>query len=116
MGTPFVQLSFEKFGTWTTKIYLKTVWKNLGGLEIELFWSELPLLPLQIEGDTYIVAEFYGLYDMDNRTIRRLNRVGLPMDIYAMSDLATENGLSIWQDMAAACTPGAEEKIQHEWM
>ena len=56
MGTPFVQLPSEKFGTWTTKTWLKMMWKNLGRLEIELLWSDLPSLTLQKEGDKYIMA------------------------------------------------------------
>ena len=52
---------------------------------------------------------------MGKRTMRILNRVRLPMEIYAMSDLATGNGLSIRQDMVAKCTPGTEEEIQYEW-
>ena len=52
MGTPFVQLPFEKFGTWRTETWLKMMWKNLGGLDIELLWIDLPYLPLQIERDT----------------------------------------------------------------
>ena len=91
------------------------MWKNLGSLEIQLLWSDLPSLPLHIQGDTYIMAEFAVLYDMDKRTMRRLNQLFLSMEIYTMSDLATGNGLSICQDIVAACTPGMEEQSQYKW-
>ena len=52
MVTPFVELPFEKFGMCTNKTWLKMMWKNLGGLDIELLWIDLPYLPLQIERDT----------------------------------------------------------------
>ena len=48
------------------------------------------------------MKEFDGMYDMDKRTIMRLNRVCLSIEIYAISDLATGNDLSIRQDMVAA--------------
>ena len=114
MGIPFVQLIFVKFGTWTTKTWLKTMWKNRGSLEIELILRDLPYLLLQREGCTCIMTEFDGLYDIDKRTIRRLNRVRLSMEIYVMSDLATGNGLRIWQDIVAACTPEMEEQSQYK--
>ena len=41
MGTPFIQPPFKKFGMWTTKLLLKTMWKNQGGLEIELLWNDI---------------------------------------------------------------------------
>ena len=109
MGTSFVQLNFEKFGTCTTETWLKMMWNNLRILEIELLWSEPLSLPLHIEWETYIMEEFAGLYDMDKRTTRRLNQVRLPMKIYALSDLATGNGLSIRQDIVSSCTPGTEK-------
>ena len=34
MGTPLVQLPYEKFGTWKSETLLTTMWKNLGCLEI----------------------------------------------------------------------------------
>ena len=46
MGTPFVKIPFEKFGTWTTETWLKMMWKNLWRLDIELLWSYLPYLPI----------------------------------------------------------------------
>ena len=46
MGISFVQLSFEKFGMWTIKTWLEKMWNNLGILEIELLWSDLPSLTL----------------------------------------------------------------------
>ena len=61
------------------------------------------------------MVESAGLYDMYKRTIWRLNHVCLSMDIYAMSYLARVNVLSIWQDMVATFTPGAEEQSQSEW-
>ena len=91
------------------------MWNNLGRLEIELLWLELLSLPLQIEWGTYTMTEFAGLYDMDNRTMRILNRVRLSMEIYAMSDLTTGNGLSIHKDMVAACILGTKEHSQYEW-
>ena len=81
MRIPLVKLPFENFGMWKTKIWLKTMWNNLGRLEIELLWIELLSLPLQIEWGTYTMTEFAGLYDMDNRTMRILNRVRLSMEI-----------------------------------
>ena len=51
LGTPIVQLPFHKFSTWTTETWLKMMWNNLGGLEIELLWSDLTSLPMHIEGD-----------------------------------------------------------------
>ena len=36
------------------------------------------------------------------------------MEIYVMSDLATGNGLRIWQDIVAACTPEMEEQSQYK--
>ena len=89
MGKTFVQLTLDNFGTWTTGTWLKMMWKNLGILEIELLRRDIPSLTLQIERDTYIMVEFSSLYDMDKRTIGRLDCVRLSMDIYAMSDLAT---------------------------
>ena len=115
MGTPFVKLPFEKFGTFTNQKLLKIMWKNLGSLEKELLWRDLPSLPLQREGDTYIMADFSSLYDMYKRTISRLKQVRLSMKIYAMSDLTTGNSLSIQQDMVVVCTPGTEEQNQYEW-
>ena len=79
MGIPFIQLNFENFGKWTTKICLKTTRKNLGSLEIELLWSDLPYLLLNIEGDKYTMEDFSGPYDMDKITMRRMNRVRLSM-------------------------------------
>ena len=79
MGTPFVQLPFEKFGMWTTETWLKMMWNNLGILEIELFWCNLPSLPLHRERDRYRMAEFSGLYDMYRRKMRILNCVRLSM-------------------------------------
>ena len=108
IGTSFVQLPFEKFDTCTNETWLKMMWKNLGSLDIELLWSYIPYLPLHIEGDICIMAEFYGLCDMDKRTIRILNRLRMSMEMYAMSDLATGNGLSIQQDMVAAFTAVTE--------
>ena len=61
------------------------------------------------------MVEFSGLYDIDKRPTRRLNCVCISMEIYAISDLATGNGLSIEQYMVAACTPGTEEQNQYEW-
>ena len=54
------------------------------------------------------MAEFDGLYDMDGRILRMLNQVHLSMEIYVVSYLATENGLSIRKDMVSAFTPGTE--------
>ena len=34
MGTPFVQLPFQKLVTWTTKTWLNMMCKNLGSLDI----------------------------------------------------------------------------------
>ena len=34
IGTPFIQLPFRKFGTWKTETWFKTMWKNLGDLDI----------------------------------------------------------------------------------
>ena len=34
IGTPFIQLPFKKFGTRTTETWFKTMWKNLGDLDI----------------------------------------------------------------------------------
>ena len=87
----------------------------MGIMEIELLWRDLPSFLLQIEGDTYIMSEFSSLYDMDKRTMRRLNQVRLSMEMYAMSDLETGNGLSIRPNMVAVCTPGMEEQRQYEW-
>ena len=58
MGTSFGQLHFEEFGTWKTETWLKTMWKNLVGLDIDLLWRYLPSLPLQREGCTYIMEGF----------------------------------------------------------
>ena len=41
MGTPFVQLPFDKLGMWITETWLKIMWKNKGSLELELLWSDL---------------------------------------------------------------------------
>ena len=49
-----------------------------------------------------------GLYDMDKRTMRILNRVRLSIEIYAISDLAKVNGLNIRQNIVAACTTVTE--------
>ena len=114
MGTPFVQITFNKLGTWTTKTRLNMMRKNLGSLEIKLLRLDLPSLLMQREGDTCIMADFAGLYDMDKRTMRRLNQICLSMEIYTMSDLATGNVLSIRKDMVASCTPGKEENSQYE--
>ena len=54
---------------------------------------------MQIEGDTHIMEEFADLYDLYKRTMRILKQVRLSMEIYAMSDLAKVNGLSILQDI-----------------
>ena len=51
---------------------------------------------------------------MDKRTKRRLDRIRLSKESYAMSYLATENGSGIQQDMEAACTPVEEEQSQYE--
>ena len=61
------------------------------------------------------MSEFSGLYDMDERKTRRMKRVRLSMEFYAISDLATGNGLSIRYDMVAVCTPGTEEQSQYKW-
>ena len=81
MGTPFLRLHFDKFGTWTTKTCFKATWKNMGSLEIELLWRSLPSIPLHREGDTYIMANFSGLYDMYKKTNSILNRVRMSMEI-----------------------------------
>ena len=70
---------------------------------------------MQIEEGTYIMADFPGLYYMDNRTMRILNRACLSMEIYVMSDLVTGNGFIIRQDMVASCAPGTEVQSQYEW-
>ena len=77
MGILFVQLHFEEFGTWTTKTWLKTMWPNLGNLEIKLRQSDLTSLSMHREGDTYIIAEFSGMFYIDKITMRRMNRVFL---------------------------------------
>ena len=52
MGTAFVKIPLEKFSTCTTETWLNTMWENLGGVEIELLWHELPFLPMQRKIDT----------------------------------------------------------------
>ena len=54
-----------------------TMWKDLGSLDIELLWRDLPSLSIQKERNTYIIAEFSDLYDMDKRTVMTLNQVHL---------------------------------------
>ena len=81
MGTSFVQLPFKKFGTWKTKTWLNMMWKNLGSMDIELLWHDIPFLLLQREGNQYIMTEFSGLYNMDKIKMKRLNRVLLSMEI-----------------------------------
>ena len=114
MGKPFIQLPFNKFGTWTTETWLKTMWNHLGDLEIELLWRDIPSLPLKRNRGKYIVAEVSGLYDMDKRTMRRLNRIRLSMEVYAMSDIETGDGLSIRQDMVAEHTIEAKKQNQYK--
>ena len=53
------------------------MWKDLGSLDIELLWRDLPSLSIQKERNTYIIAEFSDLYDMDKRTVMTLNQVHL---------------------------------------
>ena len=75
----------------------------------------LPSLPPAAERRVYVHhGRFSGLYDIDKRTMRILNRVHLSMEVYAMPYLAAGYGLRIRRDMVAAYAPGAEEQSQYE--
>ena len=92
--TQFFALPFSSYGSYCTDSWLTCLWQHICALPLKLV-LDLPTLPLQRDGDKFLMDVFVGqgLYSTDE--LYQLNQVWLYLHYYSLADVLTASGSHI---------------------
>ena len=90
----FLNLSYRKYGRYTTTCWVDTLWKEVSCLPIHINHRKPVKLPLSRVNDEYIMKIMVDLQVFNIPQLRSINRVRMHHKCYALSHITTGDGKS----------------------
>ena len=112
--TPILEASFETYGFLLTDCWFTGLWRFASKEDIVLKKEDPVILPLQREGDEFIMEKLIRLCDWGNSDIIKFNRCRIKMQALTMADIIHGDGITL-RDRMKSYMPTEVPGSKYEW-
>jgi hypothetical protein len=94
---PILESSFDTYGLLLTNCWFKSLWRFVSKEEIVLKKEDPVTLPLQREGDEFVMEKLIRICDWTDLEIIKFNRCQIKMQVLTMANIIHGNGVALQQ-------------------